>query len=144
VSAGGGRWYTGTLRGLPLGARIFVHIPKAGYVGVGNVVGEAMSFDEAVLEIDGAERKMAELPLHAGYNHSNDADDNDEYIVPVEWIRSRSREDAIWEPGFFANQNSACKLRNRFTLPHRRLRARRVIDRSSPEPCAGLIRALRG
>jgi hypothetical protein len=116
ISAGGGRWYSGTLRGLPVGARVFVHIPKSGYVGVGDVTGEAMRFDDAVLEVDGVERKMSDLRLHAGYRHTNDAEDNDEYIVPVRWERAVPREGAIWEPGFFANQNSACKLRNRFTL----------------------------
>jgi len=36
--------------------------------------------------------------------------------VPVEWIITRPRELAIQKKGLFANQNSACKLRNRFTL----------------------------
>lgn len=35
VSAGGRSWYSKTLRGLPVGARIFAYIPQAGYVGLG-------------------------------------------------------------------------------------------------------------
>lgn len=35
VSGGGGAWFSRTLKNLPIGARVFVHIPKAGYVGVG-------------------------------------------------------------------------------------------------------------
>lgn len=118
VSAGGGVWYSRTLRSLPVGARVFVCIPGSGlgYVGVGTVAGEAMSFDEAALDVDGATVKMSELPLVGTYRHANGADDNDEYIVPIDWITSLDRTEAIWEKGFFANQNSACKLRNQFTL----------------------------
>jgi len=118
VSAGGGVWYSRTLRSLPIGARVFVCIPGSGlgYVGVGTVTGEAMPFDDAVLTVDGAETKMVDLPLVGAYSHDNGAQDNDEYIVPVDWIATVDRADAVWEKGFFANQNSACKLRNRFTL----------------------------
>jgi hypothetical protein len=118
VSAGGGIWYSRTLRGLPVDARVFVCIPGSGlgYVGVGTVTGAAMRFDEAVLNVDGVERKMTDLPLIGSYRHDNDAEDNDEYIVPVEWVTAVDRSEAVWEKGFFANQNSACKLRNRFTL----------------------------
>lgn len=117
VSAGGGVWYSRTLRGLPVGARVFVYIPGGGgYVGVGEVSGEAMRFDEAVLEVDGVPTEMTELPLTGSYQHTRDVDDNDEYIVPVEWSVTVDRSDAVWEKGFFANQNTACKLRNRFTL----------------------------
>lgn len=116
VSAGGGQWYTRTLRTLPIGARVFVCIPSVGYVGVGTVSGEAMRFDDAVLPINGNTVKMTELPLAGSYQHSNDADDNDEYIVPVDWIAKVPRSEAVWGKGYFANQHSACKLRNRFTL----------------------------
>lgn len=118
VSAGGGVWYSRTLRSLPIGSRVFVCIPGSGlgYVGVGTVTGEAMRFDDAVLTVDGVETKMADLPLSGTYRHHNDVEDNDEYVVPVEWSKVVDRSDAVWEKGFFANQNSACKLRNRFTL----------------------------
>ncbi len=43
VSAGGGEWFSRTLRSLPVAARIFVCIPKVGYVGVGHVLTEATS-----------------------------------------------------------------------------------------------------
>lgn len=118
VSAGGGAWYSRTLRNLPIGARVFVCIPGSGlgYVGVGTVTGEAMRFDDAVLNVAGTDTKMADLQLEGNYRHLNDAEDNDEYVVPVEWIEAVEHSEAVWEKGFFANQNSACKLRNRFTL----------------------------
>jgi hypothetical protein len=36
--------------------------------------------------------------------------------VPVRWERTRPRTEAVRIIGLFANQNSACPLRNRFTL----------------------------
>ena len=39
ISAGGGVFYSRTLRSLPVGARVFVYIPQAGYVGAGITTG---------------------------------------------------------------------------------------------------------
>jgi hypothetical protein len=110
VSAGGGAWFSRTIRALPVGGRVFVCIPKRGYVGVGTVSGEARPFDEASVEVDGQLRRLAELELQGTYHHSNEAEDNEEYVVPVRWTAVKPREQAVWETGMFANQNSACKL----------------------------------
>jgi len=118
ISAGGGVWFSKTLRSLPEGARVFVCIPKTGYVGVGYVTGLAQRFDDAVVTVDGVERGLASLKLHGSYHHSEgvDGEDTAEYVVPVRWEQTRPREQAVWERGMFANQNSACKLHNSFTL----------------------------
>lgn len=118
VSAGGGSWFSKTLRGLPLGGRIAACIPKLGYVGIGEVIGEAQRFGDAVIMLDGAPAQLAEQPLRASYEHKNadQSDDPAEYVVPVKWLATRSTEQAVWRKGMFANQNSACKLRNRYTL----------------------------
>jgi hypothetical protein len=118
VSAGGGSWFSKTLRGLPLGARVAACIPKLGYVGIGEVIGEAQPFDDAVIILDGAPAQLAQQPLQASYEHKNadPSDDPAEYVVPVKWLATRPREQAVWRKGMFANQNSACKLRNRYTL----------------------------
>lgn len=113
VSAGGGDWFSRTLRNLPVGARVFVCIPKAGYVGVGRVTGAAAPYGEAVLALDGTEQRFADLSLSGSYLHENR---EPEWIVPVKWIATRPREDAFWRPGMFANQNSAARLRNKYTL----------------------------
>ncbi|UFU01838.1 hypothetical protein LQF12_09945 [Ruania suaedae] len=34
----------------------------------------------------------------------------------MRWIHTVPREEAFWKPGMFANQNSACRLRNQFTI----------------------------
>jgi len=113
VSAGGGEWFSRTLRNLPVGARVFVCIPKAGYVGVGRVVGQASPYREAVLTVDGVQRRLAELPLSGTYTHDNG---EPEWVVPVKWIATQPRDKALWKPGMFANQNSAARLRDKYTL----------------------------
>lgn len=70
----------------------------------------------AVLDRLGWPMSVLEVRTAIDATYANDAADNDEYVVPVEWIKVVDRSDAVWEKGFFANQNSACKLRNRFTL----------------------------
>lgn len=126
VSAGGGKWYTQTIRRLPIGARVWVCVPKRGYVGVGEVTGEAVPANEATLEVNGIETPFRSLELNGEYHHGSDEPDDLEYIVPVEWTATRPIEEFVWETGMFANQNSACKLRNRFTLD--RLRQAFDID----------------
>ncbi|MGA5469908.1 hypothetical protein ACPCUK_13985 [Streptomyces arboris] len=126
VSAGGGDWFSRTLRALPVGARVFTHIPKTGYVGVGTVSGEALPFEDAALVVDGESRRMTDLPLEGNYRpHSGtaadgedreDREDRREWVVPIDWEKAVPRTGALWRPGFFANQNSACKLRARFTI----------------------------
>ena len=117
VSAGGAPWFSKTLRTLPVGGRVFAYIPKSGYVGVGTVTGEAQPFDHATLVVDGVEQRMADLHLEGTYRHTHlDGEDTAEYVVPVRWLQTRSKGDAVREKGMFANQNSACKLRNKYTL----------------------------
>jgi hypothetical protein len=99
------------------GARVFVHIPGEGYVGVGTVEEEAVPVKEFTVSVDGKTRTVLEAPLKAPSMGENAGDpEKSEYLVRVDWTETRSREDAIWEKGMFANQNTACKLRNRFTL----------------------------
>lgn len=75
-----------------------------------------MSADTATLEVEGVSRPFRSLGLNASYDHGSTDPDELEYIVPVRWYDTRSVHEAVWETGMFANQNSACKLRNRFTL----------------------------
>ena len=122
VSAGGGDFYSKTLRRLPTGSRIFVNIPQAGYVAVGYTTGEAEPFTDALVEVDGSTVRLADQQLHARYQHEPRAgDDTAEYVVPVKWTAAVPKNQAYWEKGMFANQNSACKLRQEFTLEKLRL-----------------------
>ncbi|WP_454149332.1 hypothetical protein [Microbacterium lacticum] len=117
VSAGGGKFYSQTIRALPEGARIWVNIPQTGYVGVGTVLGPAQRFEDARVVTNGMDVHLASQPLEGGYTHQGAATDDDaEWVVPIHWIRTVPRADAYWTKGLFANQNSACKLRQEFTL----------------------------
>lgn len=120
VSAGGDPWYSRTLRALPVGARVNVHIPKYGYVAVGETLAQAERFDSARVLVGGDWVPLHEQALRAPYRHDGSdepvSDENAEYVVPVRWIRAHPKSEAFWEKGMFANQNSACKLRQEFTL----------------------------
>jgi hypothetical protein len=105
VSAGGGDWYSKTVKGLPVGARIFVYMPKIGYVGVGETIGHAVNY------LDSEEWRSKDLS--GNYTHQNG---EPEYFVPVKWIKTLSPKDAIYGNGLFASQHSACKLRDSKTL----------------------------
>ena len=118
ISAGGGEWYSRTLKSLPVDSQVSVYVPRHGYVGIGEVRGKAMRTQEAMLSVDGKEVAFTSLPLVGSYRHPAEGgeEEADEYIVPVRWIETRSLDDAVWRAGMFANQNSACKLRNQFTI----------------------------
>lgn len=97
-----------------------MHIPARGYVAIGEVIGPAQRFDEARITVDGVEVALAGQPLVGSYERGKDgvpaSDDVAEWVVPVRWFTSVPAEQAYWEKGMFANQNSACKLRQEFTL----------------------------
>lgn len=117
VSAGGGRWYSRTLESLFVGARVFACIPNTGYVGVGTVTSEAVPVDKFTVETNNGPVRLLDLPLRSpGMDQMIDDPEKCEYVVGVAWIQTVTKDRAIWEKGMFANQNSACKLRDRSTL----------------------------
>jgi hypothetical protein len=117
VSAGGGAWYTRTLRRLVPGARVFVHIPSKGYVGVGVVLEEAVPATEfGVPTATGAVVPLRDVAKRSTRIFEETDPEKVEYAVRVQWLRTVPEAEAYWEDNFFANQNSACKLRNRHTI----------------------------
>jgi len=116
ISAGGGKKYSSPLNQLFVGARVFAYIPQVGYVGVGTVTEPAKPVTQFTVEVEGEPTTLLDLPLKAPDLAKFTQPDNMEYVVRVEWIKTLPREQAIKEKGLFANQNSACKLRNAFTL----------------------------
>ncbi len=118
VSGGQGKWYSQTLRRLLIqGARVFVNIPKTGYVGVGIIKGPATPVKEFKVTINGHETPILDASLKAP-NMAKNANDPElcEYLVRIEWIKTFPRTQAYWEKGFFASQHTACRLRNSFTI----------------------------
>jgi len=117
ISAGGGQFYSQTLKQLLPGARIYVMLPKTGYVGVGTVKEPTVSVKDFTVLVDGKETPILEAPLKAPQlpEHAQDPDKY-EFFVRVEWVKTQPIAQAYWEKGMFANQNTVCRLRNRFTL----------------------------
>jgi hypothetical protein len=108
ISAGGGRWYSRTLRVLRPGHRVWAHIPRVGYVGVGEVVAPVAPVTETGLLAE-------ELEAPAMDRHVDDPD-RCEYVVRVRWLVAVPRAEAFWIPGLYANENSVTKLRDSWTL----------------------------
>lgn len=116
ISAGGGRWYSNTLKQLEPGHRIFACIPKLGYVGVGVVTESVQPIGDFYVAIDGNHVPILDLPLKTNLGDAKDDADRREYLVRVDWLRTRTRDHAFWKPGMYANQNSVTRLRQSFTL----------------------------
>lgn len=111
VSAGGGEWYTRTLKLLNPGDRIWVKIPATGFVGVGRVTGQAMriwdfEFKNAKGERIDPDRALVRARYHP--EHKNNPDDA-EWFVPVKWLDTVPVDQAIQEVGMFGNQNTVCR-----------------------------------
>lgn len=110
ISAGGGSWYSQTLKQLQPGDRIWVKIPAKGYVGVGIVqstVEPASSF--TINTEEGEKRAMDVLEYRELYHRNAEDPEKSEYFVSVNWLETRSEQEAVNEVGFFGNQNTVCK-----------------------------------
>lgn len=108
ITASGGVWYTQTLRMLNEGDRVWVNIPKIGYVGVGIVESAAVPATEFTAIVDGASKKLEEIDGMAKYLPSPN-EENQAWFVSVKWSVTLPIEKAIREVGFFGNQNSVAK-----------------------------------
>lgn len=110
IAAGGGAWYTNTLRSLEPGERVWVNVPSTGYVGVGEVLEPAVPITEfKVLGPDGAMVPITETGTHLP---SVDMPaDMLEHFVRVRWIKTVPLDQAVRERGFFGNQNTVARPR---------------------------------
>jgi hypothetical protein len=110
ISAGGGSWYSQTLKVLSPGDRVWVNIPKTGYVGVGRVTEAVRPVKEFTVQTSAGERPALEVLKHAEHYKPN-ADDPEkaEYFVRVAWLDTVPMEKAVNEVGLFGNQNTVCQ-----------------------------------
>lgn len=122
VSAGGGPFWTKPLEKLFVGARVFLYkpYPVQGYVGVGVVKGTARPVTEFQVNVDGQQMPILEAPLAEPEKVNHDVDDPElcEYLVRVDWLKTRPLDAAAWQSGLFTNQMPACKLRDRETIEY--------------------------
>ncbi len=117
VVGGGGKWYSKTLKNLFIGARIFVMIPGQGFVGVGEVKEKAVPAKDFKVEYEEQEKSILEVPTKSDV-YKNEINDMDEcfYFVKVDWIETVNAKKAYWVKGMRANQNTAFKLKSKFTI----------------------------
>jgi hypothetical protein len=116
ISGGGGKWYSQTLEKLQPGARVFVHIPQKGYVGIGEVVAPRVPVRDFTVTVDGNEIPILSTTMKAPKMGEFASDpDLTEYLVRIRWTKTAPETKATWETGMFANQNTACALRSSFT-----------------------------
>jgi hypothetical protein len=110
ISAGGGSWYTQTLKLLTPGDRIWVKIPKSGYVGVGRVTESVQPMTEFQVSTPEGERPCTEVLENATLLLEKLKDpERAEQFVRVEWMETLSEADAFREVGLFGNQNTVCQ-----------------------------------
>ena len=110
ISAGGGAWYSRTLFQLQPGDRVWVNIPRTGYVGVGQVTASAVPVQDFKVRTD-----KGTIPLREAETASDkskwrtDDEDKNEYCVAIDWLKEVPLSEAVSEVGFFGNQNSVAK-----------------------------------
>ncbi|GKW10843.1 nuclease [Pectobacterium sp. IFB5596] len=110
ISAGGGSWYSQTLKQLQPGNRVWVKIPAKGYVGVGIVQSAVEPASSFTINTEEGEKLAMDVLKHSDlYRLNADDPEKSEYFVPVKWLETRTEQSAVNEVGFFGNQNTVCK-----------------------------------
>ncbi|MFN5834564.1 MAG: nuclease [Akkermansiaceae bacterium] len=110
ISAGGGTWYSQTLKMLSPGDLIWVKIPGTGYVGVGRVKETVLSVKDFTVQTQDGERPALEILLHRDqYLRTAEDPEKAEYFVRVDWLETVPKSQAINEVGLFGNQNTVCQ-----------------------------------
>jgi acyl-CoA reductase-like NAD-dependent aldehyde dehydrogenase len=110
VSGGGNAWYSQTLKLLSPGDRIWVNIPKVGYVGVGVVTEARQPVSEFTVPTDQGPRPALDVLSRTDYMRKHaDNPERAEYFVRVNWLDTVPKDQAFSEVGLFGNQNTVCK-----------------------------------
>jgi hypothetical protein len=110
ISGGGGSWYSQTLKLLSPGDRVWVKIPKKGYVGVGTVLESVQPVKDFKVQTDSGEQPALVALKHAEkYQLTADDPERAEYFVRVKWLDTVPENKAVNEVGLFGNQNTVCQ-----------------------------------
>lgn len=110
ISAGGGNWYTQTLKLLSPGDRVWVKDPGVGYLGVGSVLEPVVPVKEFRVKTPSGEKPALEVLSTAALlrEHADDPEKS-EYLVRIEWLDTVPASKAVNEVGLFGNQNTVCQ-----------------------------------
>lgn len=110
ISGGGGSWYSQTLKLLSPGDRVWVKIPKKGYVGVGMVLESVQSVNDFRVQTETGEQPALSVLKHADkYRLTANDPELAEYFVRVQWLDSVPENRPVNEIGLFGNQNTVCQ-----------------------------------
>ena len=110
ISAGGGSWYTQTLKLLTPGDRVWANIPRTGFVGVGRVTEAVRPVGEFTVPTSSGERAALDVLTHADrYRPNADDPEKAEHFVRVTWLDTVPESKAVEEVGLFGNQNTVCR-----------------------------------
>lgn len=110
ISAGGGSWYSQTLKLLSPGDRVWVKIPQTGYVGVGIVQETVQSALDFQVKTPDGDRSCLDVLQHASRYRETAADpERAEHFVKVAWLDTLPMDRAINEVGLFGYQNTVCQ-----------------------------------
>ena len=108
ITASGGAWYTQTLNMLSEGDRVWVNVPKQGYVGVGRVTGAAAPAGEFTVVEGSQVRRLIDIPGMQRYASSGSSE-TQAWFVSVAWDAVVPLGKAVRQVGFFGNQNTVAK-----------------------------------
>lgn len=110
ISAGGGEWFSRTLRLLVPGMRVWVNRPGVGYLGVGIVRSEPVLASDFMVQTDQGPRRYVDIGNVHPKMRENAADpEKADRFVSIEWIASVPESKAVRQTGLFGNQNSAAQ-----------------------------------
>jgi hypothetical protein len=92
------------------GDRVWVNIPKKGYVGVGTVEQAVQPASEFTVATEDGVQSVMDVVQHGGkYKALASTPELSEYFVKVKWIDTREANKAFNEVGLFGNQNTVCQ-----------------------------------
>jgi hypothetical protein len=103
-------WYSRTLKLLSPGDRVWVKIPKTGYVGVGRVTEAVQAAKEFKVVTPEGQRPALDV-LQSAERYRIHADDLEmsEYFGRENWLDTVPVSKAVDEVGLFGNQNTVCQ-----------------------------------
>lgn len=94
MTAGGGKRYSDAVKGLKVGDKFFAYLSGHGYVGLGEVIAEAVPLKD--FKPTGQGKLLPELPLNSKLDRErNDDPEQWDLCAAVKWIRTVDRNDAV-------------------------------------------------
>ena len=137
VSAGGGPRWSSSLRKLQPGDKIYAYQKGRGYVGLGEVVAEAVPAKDFTVGEPGTPILDEDLS-QPGLSRNRDDPETCEWLTAVRWIQTVAVSGAYTMPRIFANQNVVCRTprRGNAGVSGRKARTRRPL---SGRPARGVV-----